>query len=168
MYLSKRVLLIFAAATAFATELSPSTAEFQITAEDVKRWEWSRERLGVVHLFRKGSALPCGDDITLRVDRKQQYGVEEFLEDGRRFRPKNIYEALGSDPKVFPIPYDSGIWQVNAEKVTQAVNSEDLDDVPIVLIRARNGKVRVVYLDDGTTFWLKAEDSFPGGEKESP
>ena len=123
------------------------------------------EPYGVIRLFRKGDVLPVSGNIAIRVNKNMQYAFERYLENGSRFKPKNFDEEFGGDPKVFPIPYRSGIWKINSEKVTEAVRSEDLNGIPIVVIRARNGNVRIVYLDDGTTYWLKAEDSFPRTEK---
>ena len=161
MYISKPLLLLIAAFTTFAATPSTTTVGFQLSDKDVNLWRRAREQLGVVHLFRKGSALPCGHDIMLRVDRRQPYGVEGFLQDGRRFKPKDAGEALSGDPKVFEIPYDSGIWRINPESIAQTACADDLRNGEMLAIRARNGKLRIVYLDDGTTFWLKAEDSFP-------
>lgn len=105
---------------------------------------------GLFPVFRKGDRISCGNKIEIDVS-KGVVQVNWYSRDGKRSPPPQGLSALSVDPPRFRIPDEAGVWFVHVDRITQ--DAGGAKECKVVIVRAKDGAVRIVRMKDGHTFW---------------
>lgn len=115
-----------------------------------KRFE-AVNQYGLFPVLRKGDRIGCGNDIDIDLS-NGAVQIIWYSKDGRRSPKPSGLAALSVDPPRFRIPDEAGVWFVHADRITQDA-VDGAKECKVVIVRAKDGAVRIVLMKDGHTFW---------------
>jgi hypothetical protein len=114
---------------------------------------------GVTFIYTKGSGHGCPHEILI-APRDGGHVVVGYNKEGKHSvtgSPADLLLATGKSPE-FPIPQRVGVWSVTEEWI-RTTDVQSLGDVLLLIIRSRDGSIRVVDMDDARTLWISTKDS---------
>jgi hypothetical protein len=140
----------------------PNTADAEMRDEFMEYINY-RVRVGQEHgvtfILEKGLGRACPHDILI-APRGSGHVVVGYDKEGKHAvsgPPEVLLLATGKSPE-FPIPQRVGVWSVT-EKWIRTTDVQRLGDVLLLIIRSRNGSIRVVDMDNARTLWIPVKES---------
>ncbi len=119
-----------------------------------------RQKYGVITLLWKGTQVTGPYGVHFSVKGKAVL-VHDYKSDGNRARTDvSIAHLSGAAVQhAFPIPRRPGVWSVTKQRITESLPLRNPQNIQLFIIRNKDDTVRVVDVENGTTFLLRIGDS---------
>ena len=109
-------------------------------------------QFGIALRVRQGGRLPFSEGIELQQIRNAIV-LNNYDEKGKRLVVDKSLKSLSQDPPSFRIPERMSVWFVSETGIVESTESVP-DEILAVIIRSRNGSLRIVNMMSGQTAWF--------------